>query len=169
MHNGCMSVESELGKGTKFTFKLHKYTSEELFDKSVKDAIENAAQNGLKMSIVMIASETSKAAGGEVPARKMHDILSEAVRLVKHNLNHVGDDIIRNDGDILVILKDCSKQNSLKVKSRIEEIMRKYLSDNEMSGIIKLWFGCAAYPDDAADEMNLVLKAKNALYSSKKA
>ena len=169
MHNGSMSVESELGKGTKFTFKLHKYTSEELFDKSVKDAIENAAQNGLKMSIVMIASETSKAAGGEVPARKMHDILSEAVRLVKHNLNHVGDDIIRNDGDILVILKDCSKQNSLKVKSRIEEIMRKYLSDNEMSGIIKLWFGCAAYPDDAADEMNLVLKAKNALYSSKKA
>lgn len=169
MHNGSISVESELGEGTKFTFKLHKYTSEELFETSVKDAIENAKENGLKMSIVMISPETSEAAGGEVPARKMHDILTEAVKLVKNNLNHNRDEIIRNDGDILVILTDCGKQDSLKVKSRIEEIMQKYLSDNEMAGIIKLMFGCAAYPDDAADEMNLVLKAKNALYSSKKA
>lgn len=169
MHNGSISVESELGKGTKFTFKLYKYAPEELFETSVKDAIKNAKENGLKMSIVMISPEASKVGGEEAPARKMHDILSEAVKLVKNKLNRNGDDIIRKDGDILVILTDCGKQNSLKVKSRIEEVMQECLSDNEMTGFIKLGFGCATYPDDAAEEMNLVLKAKNDLYSSKKA
>ena len=169
MHNGSITIESELGKGTKFTFKLHKYTPENLFNKSAKDAIREAGKNGLSVSIIMVSSEISKVAEGEVSIRKMHEAMAEVGRLVKSTLNRGGDDVVRNEGDILVILTDCDKQNSLRVRNKVEGIMQKYLSDHEMAGIIKLRFGCATYPEDATDEMNLVLKAKNALDFSKKA
>ncbi|MDD5496694.1 MAG: ATP-binding protein, partial [Candidatus Omnitrophica bacterium] len=54
MHKGDIWVDSELGKGSTFTFKLRKYTTQTLFKEYVDAGIQKAAQNNASMSIIIV-------------------------------------------------------------------------------------------------------------------
>lgn len=168
MHHGTMTVESELGKGTKFTFRLHKYTPENLFKECADEAVKNAVSNNSKTAIIMISSGLVGAKDAEAPVRKINDVMTEAARHVKNTLRRKGDDVIKNNDETMVILADCSKENSLKVMYRVEEILQKYLFEHEVLSFVKLRFTAAAYPDDAPDGPGLVAKARAAFNFSKK-
>ena len=162
MHHGKIMVESDLGKGTKFTFKIHKCTPENLFKEYADEAIKNAANNNSKISIIMISSGLPKPVDAEVPIQKVNDAITEVSRHVKNTLRRKGDDVIKNNGETMVILVDCNKENSLRVTYRLEEILHKYLFEYGVLNFINLRFAAATYPDDARDGTGLVTKARAA-------
>ncbi len=160
MHNGAIWVESEFGKGSKFAFKLHKYTPESLFKEYVSKAVKAAADKGTEMSIIAVNASLEDEDVSGVISKRFSDIIYGSVRLIKSTLRREGDDIINNGGEIIVILADCDKENAARVQYRFEEIVGKYLADQKVDGAIKVRYGYATYPDDAKDEPGLMEKTK---------
>lgn len=168
MHSGSMSVESIVGEGSKFTFQLRKYTPENLFKEYIDTAIKMAINNNLRVSIVTISYEIAKVAKEEISEKKLHEVMSDAAKLIKNTLRNKGDEIVRDNGNTMVVLMDCGKQNCLTAKSKMEEIIKKYLAGQEMEGILNPVIGWATYPDDSTDAAELITKAKAGMDIPKK-
>jgi signal transduction histidine kinase len=169
MHNGDVWVESEFTKGSRFTFKLHKYTPESLFREYVSSAVKISADKGAEMSIIAVNSSlTGKDSSGMIN-KKFNDIMHESARLIKNTLRREGDYVVSNIGEMIVILADCDKESAARVQYRLEGVVSKYLADQNAAGAIKVNYGCATYPDDAKDDLGLIEKARSALAASAKA
>ncbi len=160
MHNGAIWVESEPGKGSRFAFKLRKYTPQSLFREYVSKAVKRAADKGAEMSIITVNSSlTGKDVLGVINKR-FNDIMHESARLIKNTLRVEGDDVVNSGGEMIVILTDCDRESAARVQYRLEEMVGKYLSDQNADGAIKLSYGYATYPDDAKSDLELIEKAK---------
>ncbi|MDP2928894.1 MAG: ATP-binding protein [Candidatus Omnitrophota bacterium] len=160
MHNGAIWVESEIGKGARFTFKLHKYTSQSLFREYVARAVSKAASEDARLSIIAINAGIAGADETNVLKKKFHDIMHENAILIKNSLSRQGDDVVNSDREMIVILVNCDKESSAKIRHRLEEIINQHLAEQKMDGIIKISYGYATYPDDGLSAPELIDKAK---------
>ena len=64
------------------------------------------------------------------------------------------------DPEIDVVLNDCDKKSALRVKDRLEQALDDYLTRQNLAKKIELRFGCAAYPDEAKNDKELIRKAR---------
>ena len=160
VHNGTIWVESEAGHGAKFTFKLHKYTSQSLFIEYVAKAVNRAADENARMSIVAINLSVVGTGKSNVPNKRFYDIMHEIVRLMKNSLKYQGDDVVNSDREIIVILANCDKEHLAKVRYNIEEMISRYMAEQKAGDIVKVNYGCATYPDDGKSSPELIGKAR---------
>ncbi|MDD5174271.1 MAG: hypothetical protein PHV48_05545, partial [Candidatus Omnitrophica bacterium] len=70
------------------------------------------------------------------------------------------DDVVSLGGDMIVILSNCDKESAARMRYRLENIVGKYIAEQNANGVIKVNYGYATYPDDAKDELELIEKAK---------
>jgi hypothetical protein len=169
MHNGTMWVESEFQKGSKFIFKLQKYTPQSLFAENVSRAIKRAEDKNARMSVVTVSLSLTGQDSSGVISKRFGDIMQDSAKLIKGTLRRLGDEVISSGSDMAVILDDCDKDSSARVQYRIEEMIDKYLAGQDAAGAIEVKYGYATYPDDAKDGMGLIAKARAALGNSTKA
>ena len=169
MHNGTIWVESELGTGTKFTFKLHKHTAQSLFGEYVAKAVKAAAQMRSEMSIIAVHAKLTGKDELGMMSKRYGDIMHEITKKINSTLRRESDNVVNSGSEILVILSDCDKDSAARVQYRLEEIIGKYLADQNAAGVIKINYGYATYPDDAKSDPALIEKAKAALALSAKA
>jgi|GEM_PF-1928599 len=169
MHNGAIWVESEAGKGAKFTFSLHKYTPQSLFRECVARSIERAANDGAEMSIIAVNLDPIAGNDADMSGKKPFDIMGDSARLIKSTLRREGDDVVNAGNELIVILAGCDKESSVRIQYRLEEIVKKYLVEKGLDNAIKVKFGCATYPDDAKGNIDLIEKAHAASNISAKA
>lgn len=166
-HNGTIYVESVYGKGAKFTFTLPIHSSEELFNNYINDGIKKASKNDTKMSLILISIADFDKLTQELSGEKVDSILHNMEALLENNLpradsssSPAADTVLKLSGENFAILNSCNKEDILRVKERLEQILNDYLANQNMADKIKLLFGFATYPDDADTDEDLIMKAK---------
>lgn len=164
MHSGSISVESEPSVGSSFTFVLHKYTEQSLFSEFTAKAIKYAAQGGLKLSIIAISSKSKDGTEDAAWMKTFHDTMGECLSIIKNTLRRQGDEIVGNNGDMLVILVDCAKDHSMLVRQRLEQILNKFLEEKKVREKLDIKYGCATFPDDGRTNVELINKACSSIY-----
>lgn len=160
MHNGKFWVDSELGKGAKFTFTVPKYAADVLFKMYVNNGIRDALKKGTEMSLIIVSIAEFEKLKRKMPGGKIQPALKDMENVLKSGLRRAGDAAFEAGGEIVVVLADCSRESALRVKGRLEQDLDDYLARQNLAGKIKLRFGCAVYPDDAGSGEELITKAK---------
>ncbi len=160
LHNGKIFAESELGKGTKFTFILPKYGSEELLKKYINHAINEAKRSGDKISLETFSIDKLAQLKQKFSSEKIKSLLKGIENVIKQSLRRKGDVAYKDIGEMMVILTNCDKENASKVAKRLEKAVYSYFSSQGLRDKIKLHLGRATYPDEAENEEELMRKAR---------
>ncbi|MBI2095322.1 MAG: response regulator [Candidatus Omnitrophica bacterium] len=163
LHRGRIRVESEPGRGTRFTFWLPKHTPGTLARECVASGIEQAKKKNFKLAVVAV---TAAEAGPKEPAPS-DPLMDELAEIVKSGLRRQGDMAFRDGTTVFVVCVDCDRDNALKMGMRLGQAANDYLVEKNLSGRAKIGVGCAAFPDDAAAGDDLLLKAKRASFQKK--
>ena len=160
LHNGEMSAESILNKGTTFTFTLPKYVHERLLKESVRDGIRLAVKNDSETSLIIGSIADFNALKQRMSLDQVNDILEDVKGILKSSLRQSGDDSFQELGEVAVVLTDCNRQSAEVVRGRLDKVTAEYLSKKALNGSLHLRFGVATYPRDASDDESLIQKAK---------
>jgi len=158
LHNGKVWVESEAGKGTKFTFILPKRPL--ALKELIADNIKGIMKNYSLFSLLIVGLGIFEGLKEELGEEKINFILKGIKHILKTKLSR--EDIVLNEGGCFaIILIDCAKANALRVKERIANLIQNYLIERKVREEIKLNFGCATYPEDGSREEDLIKKAED--------
>ncbi|MFH0731520.1 MAG: ATP-binding protein [Candidatus Omnitrophota bacterium] len=160
LHKGMIWAESTLGEGTKFIFTLPKYTSEGVLKEHIDKAIADAQEKNSKLSVIAVSLASSDRLNEALPDEKIQSVLKDIENILDSSLLRSEDISVKATGEIIVVLADCDKESALKVRLRIEQAIRNYLTSRELTDKIKLLFSCITYPDEAKTSEEIVKKTK---------
>jgi PAS domain S-box-containing protein len=168
MHKGKIRVESEVGKGTKFTFSLPKWSSKEMLRQYLSDAISETKEKETYFSMIMISIQNYKELIQD-SIERANDILKKMEDISRNALRRSSDKVIAcNNREILLILPETKGDDAISVLERIKEELKQFLSqENDLKGIIDLATAVISYPDEVRDEENILNEIRKATYGCK--
>ncbi|MFH1847772.1 MAG: ATP-binding protein [Candidatus Omnitrophota bacterium] len=162
LHNGKIWADSNVGRGTQVTFTIPKLSADMLFNEYIDNGIRDATQNNTKMSVIMISIGNMDVLKERFSEDEVHDFVGDIGAVLNESLRRAGDVAIKDTGDIMVVLSNCSKENVLRVGGRLEQSLETNLKNKKMANAAKLKMGFATYPDDSNENRELIDKAKRA-------
>ncbi|MDD5496113.1 MAG: ATP-binding protein [Candidatus Omnitrophica bacterium] len=165
MHQGTIWLESEVNKGSRFVFTLPKMDSETVFKEHISTGIKEVSTRGAPLSLITLKVTGFSQIQKEMGFEKSHNMLKEIEAMINGSLRRKADTVVRDTGEIIVVLLDTSKTNAEVVRSRIEKVIQKYLIDSrkKLPGEIYFTMGFASYPDEAKSDEELLNKARGVI------
>jgi diguanylate cyclase (GGDEF)-like protein len=162
LHEGTISVDSKLNKGSSFSITLPKMDSETVFKQHILSGIKEAAEKNSHLAVVTVKISDFAKLQKELGYDRMHGLLKEIEDTINSSLRRKADTVVRDTGELIVLLFDANKKSASLVRERISSVMQSFLEKKRAQGLEAVVFniGLAAYPEDAADEGDLLNKAR---------
>jgi len=159
MHNGKIWLNSGLGKGTKFSFTLPKYTTEQIHKEHLYKKIEDAIKKDSKMSLINVSIGLKKLKP-KMSNEEIQLMLNEIQNVLGNTLVGIESAVTEDFGKIMVVLFDCDKEYTNRMIGKLEDSLKQHLIKKELIDKVKLKFRCTMYPDDAKTNEELFKKVK---------
>ena len=162
MHQGKIGIESQIDKGTKLTFWLPKMESEKIFKEYINNGIRETVDRNNSMSLVMITLKGFSSLQKKLGQEKAHELLRCFEKAIQGCLRRKADTVVRDSGELVVLLLDTNKEAVDLVKKRIEEAVAACISEGkeEWYKDLKITIGGATYPDEATSDDELLKKSR---------
>ena len=155
LHKGKIWIDSELGKGTKVTFSLPKYNTQELFKECVTHSLKRLSKEDAALSILVFNLKDISRLKEKMDREKISSLVYDLRMLVRSKIRRETDIVVENDQLILMILSGMKKEGALIVLGRIQDSFDNYLAKETLGKEIHIIYETLNYPQDAktADEM----------------
>ncbi|MBL7070530.1 MAG: diguanylate cyclase [Candidatus Omnitrophica bacterium] len=162
MHQGKIEIDSQVDKGTKLTFWLPKMESEKVFKEYINNGIRETIDRNNSMSLVMVTLEGFSSLQKKLGQEKAHGLLRCFEKAIEGCLRRKADTVVRDSGELVVLLLNTNKESVDLVKKRIEEAVRGCISKGKESWYndLKITIGGATYPDEANSDDQLLKKSR---------
>ena len=157
-HGGTMTVQSQWGKGTRFTFSLPSYSARELFRQHIAQSIREALSGEASFSMVVLDVANYELVEKKLGVEETACFVRELAELARKSLWKRADVAMKDTRAILVMLPSTGKEGALIVEGRMQQAFEDYLSRKGVRREIQLECKAATYPEDGTTEEELLAK-----------
>lgn len=147
LHQGSMWVQSEVNKGTKFSFSLPRYSFNILLKKEFSDRINQALAKNFRFLFLIIFIANIKQLIKKLSNNKIIFLLEDYKNFLKDKWQDNDDFIYHNSNDICMIHSFYNKSQENKVKSIVESSISNYLNQKGLSQIVSFDYCCLSFPE----------------------
>jgi len=149
LHRGKIWVESKLGRGTKISFTLPKYSPKRLFKEYITNGLAEAIKEGSSLSIIIFKVKNYNALQKKLGQNKIVSIVHSLEQIIKTNLRRKADISIKDTQSILVALPETDKKGAWSTAERLKSSLNDYLSKEGLAKEIEVDLIVASFPEDA--------------------
>ena len=162
LHKGSIKLESRLHKGTRFILLFPKLGVEEVFREYIRNGIKEVSVKNGSLSLIIIRILNFAKLQKKLGFAGAHNLLTDIEKQAKDSLRRRADTLVRNTGDLMVLLFNTEKENVGIVKGRIEKAVNAYLAEGKEKWLkdIRIAFGNATYPAEGDTDEVLLEKAR---------
>lgn len=157
-HSGQIWVESKLGEGTKFGFRLPKYTAKELFKEHISKSLTEAVREEASLSLIVFEVRNFDLLQERMGPERSTSLILGLEGLIKRSLRRGADVAIKDTRAILILLPATGKEEALMVAGRIQQTFDDYLASEGLTKQVDLTCKVATFPEDGNTEEELLTK-----------
>jgi signal transduction histidine kinase len=145
-HGGKIGVESQVDKGTKFSFILPKYTPIQMFKQTLEKNLKKADKENTFLSLIVLNSKE----------KDFFHLAKDTETLIKETVYRKKDFVFGSKSTIFIMLPETNKKDAFIVKNRIEKTLVNFFSEKKLKDRVKINYQVTNFPEDGRTSKELL-------------